>query len=90
MRLNKINKLVLALIFVLFSSSVFAATTDLSTRFLDKANEAYEILSDAEKKEKYERFNICNCSNLQCRGVSRPLFEESAWADPLRYRGGAD
>lgn len=42
MRLNKINKLVLALIFVLFSSSVFAATTDLSTRFLDKANEAYE------------------------------------------------
>lgn len=47
MRLNKINKLVLALIFVLFSSSVFAATTDLSTRFLDKANEAYKYVNQA-------------------------------------------
>ena len=39
---NKIKKIILSLSFVAFVFAAFAATTDLSTRFLDKAETAYE------------------------------------------------
>lgn len=42
MWLNKMKKSIVSLLFVLFAVNVFAITTDLAVRFLDKANEAYE------------------------------------------------
>ena len=42
MQLNKRKGFLFALILAFFSVNVFAATTDLSARFLDKANESYE------------------------------------------------
>ena len=42
MLLGKLKKIVIALLVVFFTVQVFAATTDLAIRFLDKANEAYE------------------------------------------------
>ena len=39
---GKLKKFVLSLCFVFITASVFAATSDLAVRFLDKANEAYE------------------------------------------------
>lgn len=39
---NKLKKIILSLSFVAFVFAAFAATTDLSTRFLDKAETAYE------------------------------------------------
>lgn len=39
---NKLKKIILFLSFVAFVFAAFAATTDLSTRFLDKAETAYE------------------------------------------------
>ena len=42
MLLNNIKKFLVTFLVVMFSINCFAATTDLSTRFLDKANEAYE------------------------------------------------
>jgi len=39
---NKIKKIIFALFLISLVGGVFAATTDLSVRFLDKANEAYE------------------------------------------------
>lgn len=39
---GKLKKIVLSLCFVFITASVFAATSDLAVRFLDKANEAYE------------------------------------------------
>ena len=42
MLLNNIKKFLVTFFVVMFSINCFAATTDLSTRFLDKANEAYE------------------------------------------------
>ena len=42
MLLGKFRKIIIALLVVFFSAQVFAATTDLAIRFLDKANEAFE------------------------------------------------
>lgn len=42
MLLDKLKRIVIALLVVLFTAQVFAATTDLAVRFLDKANEAFE------------------------------------------------
>ncbi len=42
MLLNKLKKITIILLIAVFSSQVFAATTDLSVRFLDKAEEAFE------------------------------------------------
>lgn len=42
MLLGKTKKIVITLFCTLFAMNLFAATTDLATRFLDKANEAYE------------------------------------------------
>ena len=42
MLLGKMKKIIIALSLVFFTASVFAATTDLTQRFLDKANEAFE------------------------------------------------
>ncbi len=42
MLLGKLKRIVIALLVVFFTAQVFAATTDLAVRFLDKANEAYE------------------------------------------------
>ena len=42
MLLDKLKRIVIALLVVFFSAQVFAATTDLAVRFLDKANEAFE------------------------------------------------
>ena len=39
---GKLKKIVLSLCFVFITASVFAATSDLAVRFLDKANEAYD------------------------------------------------
>jgi len=42
MLLNRMKKTVLSLMVLIFAVNVFAVTTDLAVRFLDKANEAYE------------------------------------------------
>ncbi|MBR1639297.1 MAG: hypothetical protein IJ688_07925 [Treponema sp.] len=42
MLVNKFRKVFLVLLITLFSVQVFAATTDLAVRFLDKAEEAFE------------------------------------------------
>ena len=42
MLLDKLKRIVIALLVVFFTAQVFAATTDLAVRFLDKANEAFE------------------------------------------------
>ena len=42
MLFGKVRKLFIALLVVFFTAQVFAATTDLAVRFLDKANEAFE------------------------------------------------
>ena len=42
MLLNKIKKTLFVLLIAVFSAQIFAATTDLSVRFLDKAEEAFE------------------------------------------------
>jgi len=42
MLLDKLKRIVIALLVVFFTTQVFAATTDLAVRFLDKANEAFE------------------------------------------------
>ena len=42
MLLGKLKRLIIALLVVFLTAQVFAATTDLTQRFLDKANEAYE------------------------------------------------
>lgn len=42
MLVDKTKKIVVTILLVLLSVNLFAATTDLSTKFLDKANEAYE------------------------------------------------
>ncbi len=42
MLLGKLKRIVIALLVVFFTTQVFAATTDLAVRFLDKANEAFE------------------------------------------------
>ena len=42
MLLGRMKKIIIALSLVFFTASVFAATTDLTQRFLDKANEAFE------------------------------------------------
>mgnify|MGYP004450808047 CR=1 FL=1 len=48
----KLKKLIITLSLVLFTVNVFAVTTDLAVRFLDKANEAYEN-DDIEDAYKY-------------------------------------
>lgn len=42
MLFGKVRKVFIALLVVFFTAQVFAATTDLAVRFLDKANEAFE------------------------------------------------
>ena len=42
MLLNNCKKIILSIVFVACTVTLFAATTDLSVRFLDKANEAFE------------------------------------------------
>ena len=43
-----------------------------------------------EKKEKYERFNICNCSNLQCRGLSGAVSNQYFRAELRQIRSDSD
>ena len=54
MLLDKLKRIVIALLVVFFTAQVFAATTDLAVRFLDKANEAYE---DGNIEDAYKYVN---------------------------------
>ena len=54
MLLGKLKRIVIALLVVFFTAQVFAATTDLAIRFLDKANEAYE---DGNIEDAYKYVN---------------------------------
>ena len=54
MLLGKLKRIVIALLVVFFTAEVFAATTDLAVRFLDKANEAYE---DGNVEDAYKYVN---------------------------------
>ena len=54
MLLNKLKKITVTLLVVFFTAQVFAATTDLAVRFLDKANEAYE---DGNIEDAYKYVN---------------------------------
>ncbi|SFI43559.1 HD domain-containing protein [Treponema bryantii] len=54
MLLGKLKRIVIALFVVFFTAEVFAATTDLAVRFLDKANEAYE---DGNVEDAYKYVN---------------------------------
>ena len=42
MLLDKLKRFAIAVLLIFFTTQVFAATTDLAVRFLDKANEAFE------------------------------------------------
>jgi len=54
MLLDKLKRIVIALLVVFFTAQVFAATTDLAVRFLDKANEAFE---DGNIEDAYKYVN---------------------------------
>lgn len=54
MLLDKLKKITIALLVVFFTAQAFAATTDLTQRFLDKANEAYE---DGKIEDAYKYVN---------------------------------
>ena len=54
MLLGKLKRIVIALLVVFFTAQVFAATTDLAVRFLDKANEAYD---DGNVEDAYKYVN---------------------------------
>ncbi len=54
MLLGKFKKIISTLLIVFFTATVFAATTDLAIRFLDKANEAYE---DGNIEDAYKYVN---------------------------------
>ena len=54
MVLDKLKRIVIALLVVFFTAQAFAATTDLAVRFLDKANEAYE---DGNIEDAYKYVN---------------------------------
>ena len=54
MLLDKLKKFTIALLVVFFTAQAFAATTDLTQRFLDKANEAYE---DGKIEDAYKYVN---------------------------------
>ena len=54
MLLGKFKRIITTLLIVFFTATVFAATTDLAVRFLDKANEAYE---DGNIEDAYKYVN---------------------------------
>lgn len=54
MLLGKLKRIIIALVLVFFTTTVFAATTDLAVRFLNKANEAYE---DGNIEDAYKYVN---------------------------------
>lgn len=54
MLLDKLKKITIALLVVCFTAQAFAATTDLTQRFLDKANEAYD---DGNIEDAYKYVN---------------------------------
>ena len=54
MLLDKLKKFIIALLVVCFTAQAFAATTDLTQRFLDKANEAYD---DGNIEDAYKYVN---------------------------------
>lgn len=54
MLLGKLKRFIIALLLVFFTTTVFAATTDLAVRFLNKANEAYE---DGNIEDAYKYVN---------------------------------
>ena len=54
MLLGKLKRVIIALVLVFFTTTVFAATTDLAVRFLNKANEAYE---DGNIEDAYKYVN---------------------------------
>ena len=54
MLLGKFKRIISTLLIVFFMATVFAATTDLAVRFLDKANEAYE---DGNIEDAYKYVN---------------------------------
>jgi len=54
MLLDKLKKIIIALLVVCFTAQAFAATTDLTQRFLDKANEAYD---DGNIEDAYKYVN---------------------------------
>lgn len=54
MLLGKLKRIIIALVLVFFTTTVFAATTDLAVRFLNKANEAYE---DGNMEDAYKYVN---------------------------------
>ena len=54
MLLGKLKRIIITLGLILFTTTVFAATTDLAVRFLNKANEAYE---DGNIEDAYKYVN---------------------------------
>ena len=54
MLLGKLKRIIITLGLILFATTVFAATTDLAVRFLNKANEAYE---DGNIEDAYKYVN---------------------------------
>jgi len=54
MLLDKLKRIVIVLLVTCFTAQVFAATTDLTQRFLDKANEAYD---DGNVEDAYKYVN---------------------------------
>lgn len=54
MLLDKLKKITIALLVVCFTAQAFAATTDLTQRFLDKANEAFD---DGNVEDAYKYVN---------------------------------
>ena len=54
MLLDKLKKITVALLVVCFTAQAFAATTDLTQRFLDKANEAFD---DGNVEDAYKYVN---------------------------------
>lgn len=54
MLLGKLKRIIIALVLVFFTTTVFASTTDLAVRFLNKANEAYE---DGNIEDAYKYVN---------------------------------
>ena len=86
MLLNNCKKILFSIIFVACSVTLFAATTDLSVRFLDKANEAFEDnnIEDAYKyvnqalavaKDKEAGANVLECAETVQSGELQARLE---------------
>lgn len=82
MLVNKMKKLILVLLVALFAVNTFAETQDLATRFLNRANEAYE---DGNIEDAYKYVNqALAVSKDEAMKANVIYFAQSVYAQKLQ------